>query len=194
MKIYKKLFFVIGCLILSITLIVSIQTYAKYLTSATGNESISIAKWNVSVNNLSIKNNSDISSTIQPVFPGNENVAPGIIAPNAEGYFDLNMDFTNVDVSFNYNILISPSEQSNVKDFVATGYSIDNGEKINFTNSSSISKDVDYSTKPTSQKIRVYIKWIDDSTSTMDDVADTKAATLDNQKALLTVILSFKQI
>lgn len=109
MKSSKKIFFILGCILLCLTLIISIQTYAKYLTTANGNGDISIAKWNIAVNNLSIKNNTDISSTIQPIFPGTENISESIIAPNAEGYFDLNFDFTNVDVSFEYSITVTPS-------------------------------------------------------------------------------------
>lgn len=117
MKISKKIFFILGCIVFCITLIISIQTYAKYLTAADGNGEVSIAKWNIAVNNLSIKNNTDISSTIQPIFPGTENIAEGIIAPNAEGYFDLNLDFTNVDVSFEYSLTVTPSARKHCTRF-----------------------------------------------------------------------------
>lgn len=69
MKNHKKfLLLLIGiCLILLIFFIV--QIYAKYLTSAEGNTELTIANWNIIVNELSIKNNTDISNTIVPVFP-----------------------------------------------------------------------------------------------------------------------------
>ena len=54
---------------------------------------MAIAKWNILVNNLSIKTNTDISNSIVPVFTGNEHIAKDIIAPTAEGYFDINFDF-----------------------------------------------------------------------------------------------------
>lgn len=194
MNIQKKIFFILGCVILTITLIISIQTYAKYLTAASGDGNVSIAKWNISVNDLSIKNSSDISSTIQPYFPGNDNIAQGIVAPNAEGYFDLNLNFTNVDVSFEYNISVIPSELSIVKDLVATGYSIDDGEIINFDTSTTITKNINFTTKPETQKIRIFIKWIEGSNAQMDNTADTQAAISANPVALLNVAINFKQI
>ena len=193
MKVSKKIFFILGCVILTITLIISVQTYAKYLTTASGDGNVSIAKWNISVNDLSIKNTSDISSTIQPYFPGNDNMAQGIVAPNAEGYFDLNLNFTNVDVSFDYTISVTPSELSIVKDLVATGYSIDDGEIVNFDTSTTITKNINFATKPATQKVRVFIKWIEGSNAQMDNTADTQAAISTNPVALLNVAINFKQ-
>ena len=37
-----------------------VQIYAKYLTSAEGSTTLTIANWNILVNDLSIKNNTDI--------------------------------------------------------------------------------------------------------------------------------------
>lgn len=193
MKISKKLFFILGSVILGITILISIQTYAKYLTSASGDGNISIARWNISVNNLSIKNNSDISSKIKPIFPGNEHISKDIIAPNAEGYFDLDLNFENVDVSFEYTISVSPNEESIVQDLVATGYSVDEGETITFDSDKTIKKEINFSEKPNTQKIRVFIKWIDDDNSTMNNVQDTLAAHSTNPMALLDVSIDFKQ-
>ena len=81
-----------------------------------------------------------------------------------------------------------------VQDLIATGYSIDNGEVIAFDNTHTIVKNIDFATKPTSQKVRVFIKWIEDSNSTMDNTEDTQAANSTNPIALLNVALNFKQI
>lgn len=190
----KKLFFISACIFLCITIIISVQTYAKYLTSANGNASINIAKWDILINNLSIKNSSDISSAITPYFPGNDNIAAGVIAPNADGYFDLNLNFTNVDVSFEYNITVTPNDQSMVKDLVATSYSIDDGTVISFGDNPLLTQDIDFNSKPSTQKVRIYIKWIDGSNSQMNDQDDTQAAISSNPTALLNVSVSFKQL
>ena len=101
MKISKKiiLLFIIFMLLVFLFFLLR-QTYAKYKTAVTGNASIAISRWDIKVNNQSIKNNNDISAKIQPVFPGNDNIASNIIAPTAEGYFDLVFNFKDVDVSF----------------------------------------------------------------------------------------------
>lgn len=117
----SKKFYILICIILIVLLIFTvIQIYAKYLTSAEGNTNLTIARWNILVNNQSIKDNSDISNSIVPVFPGNDNIAEGIIAPTSEGYFDLYFDFSAADVSFKYEINTSVTEESSVKDLVAT--------------------------------------------------------------------------
>lgn len=190
----KILFFIILILLLIISLII-INTYAKYLSSASSSANVSIAKWNIKVNEITIKDQTDISSTIIPVFPGNENIASGIIAPTAEGYFDLMIDIQDVDVSFNYKITSSVAENSPVKDFVITGYSVDDGPKIEFQpdDEKSISEDILLDSGIKNRKIRIYIKWVDDESQTMDNSDDTLAAVSDTP-AIFNVNINFSQI
>lgn len=195
MKNNKKLFILLVGIFICLLLFSIVLIYAKYLSSASGQTDVNIARWNIIVNDKSIKNNTDISSAIQPVFEGNENIASNIIAPTAEGYFDLNFDFTDVDVSFKYEITVSSNENSSVSDLVTTGYSQDDGEKITFdefnkpiTDTISLGDNID------NRKIRVYIIWNDDETSsTMTDEDDTQS-TKQDLPALLNVNISFTQV
>jgi len=156
MKFYKKIVLILICCILLASLLLFINMiYAKYKTEVSGKASISISRWDVKVNDNSIKNNQDISSTITPVFPGNEYIASNIIAPTAEGYFDLFLDYTATDVAFKYEINVSPNEESAVKDLVTTGYSVDDGEKIEFPEfNAPISETVNLSNENKTKKIR----------------------------------------
>lgn len=195
MKNYKKILILIAIIFLIISIFFIIQTYSKYLSSATGETSVSIAKWNIKVNTLSVTTNTDISASIVPVFPGNSNIANNIIAPTAEGYFDLILDFQDTDVSFNYTISSSVAEDSPVKDFVIVGYSIDNGERIDITDTQDnlVSEDILLTDNITTRTVRIFVKWIDDDSQTMDNADDTIATTSDNP-AKFNVNLSFKQI
>lgn len=195
MKNIKKVIILIICLSLCISLILLVQIYAKYLTSVAGSTDIPIAKWNILVNNQSIKDNPDISNTIQPVFPGNDNIAENIIAPTAEGYFDLNFDFTDTDVSFKYTISLSSNPESSVTDLVATGYSIDNGNKIEFdTYDEDITDTILLSNPIETRSIRIYVLWNDDSaTASMNNIDDT-LSTKSNKPVLFDVNISFEQI
>lgn len=194
MKNYKKCILLIILIAILTLVFFLIQIFAKYLTSASGDTSTNVARWNILVNDVSIKNNTDISNTLAPVFPGSEHIASNIIAPTAEGYFDLNFDFSDADVSFEYEISTTVDENSVVKDLVTTGYSIDDGEKITFDEVNSPIKDTILLTDAIqTQKIRVYVKWNDDETATMDNVADTIATTSETP-ALLHVNISFTQI
>lgn len=191
----KKVLLLLIGLCVGVLFIILVQIYAKYLTTADGNTSLTIASWNILVNDLSIKNNTDISNSIVPVFPGTEHISSNIIAPTAEGYFDLNFDFSHADVSFKYEINTYVDENSSVKDLVATGYSIDDGEKIEFEDyNSPISDTIPLSTTKKTRKIRVYIKWNDDTDSQiMDNDADTISTSAENP-ALFHVNISFTQI
>ena len=172
-----------------------IQIYAKYLSTASGITKLTIANWNIIVNNLSIKNNTDISNSIVPVFPGTDHIANNIIAPTAEGYFDLNFDFSNTDVSFEYTIEISPDKNSSVQDLVTTGYSINDGEKIVFENyNQTISEIIELSNNIKTRKIRVYIMWDDNENSQTMTNEDDTISTNSESSPLLNVNISFTQI
>lgn len=197
MKFYKKIVLILICCILLASLLLFINMiYAKYKTEVSGKASISISRWDVKVNDNSIKNNQDISSTITPVFPGNEYIASNIIAPTAEGYFDLFLDYTATDVAFKYEINVSPNEESAVKDLVTTGYSVDDGKKIEFSEfNSPISETVNLSNENKTKKIRIYIVWNDDpDTSSMDNLSDTSSTLKADSSAILDVSVAFTQV
>lgn len=195
MKNQKKLLLLLIAFLICILVFFVIQIYAKYLTTATGDASIKIANWNILVNNLSIKNNTDISSAIVPIFPGNENIASNIIAPTAEGYFDLNFDFSGTDVSFKYEINTAVAEDSPVKDLVTTGYSVDDGQKVSFSDfNEPISETIPLDSNIKNRKIRIYVLWNDDEeTSSMTNEEDTLSTNSDTP-AILHVDISFTQL
>lgn len=206
MKNNKKFLLLLIGILISLLLFSIAQVYAKYLTSASGKTEIAIARWNISVNNKSIKNNSDISTAIEPIFTGNAHIAPNIIAPTAEGYFDLVFDFSDVDVSFKYDINVSSDETSSVTDLVTTGYciadgneAIDDNSKISFdTFNETITDTVLLTDSLDKRTIRIYILWNDDETLTsstppMTNEQDTES-TKQDMPALLNVNISFTQI
>ena len=193
MKNYKKFILLIILILILLLVFFLIQIFAKYLTSASGDTSMNIARWNILVNDISIKENTDITNTLSPVFPGNENIAPNIIAPTAEGYFDLNFDFSDADVSFEYEITTTVDPNSSVKDLVVTGYSVDDGQKVELTNNSSIKDTILLTDTINTRKIRVFVKWNDGDNASMDNSQDT-IATTSGKPALLKVNVSFTQI
>lgn len=202
MKNNKKFLLLLIGIFICLLLFSIVQIYAKYLTSATGKTNITIARWNISVNNKSIKNNSDISAAIEPKFDGSTHISPDIIAPTAEGYFDLVFDFSDVDVSFKYEINVSADENSSVTDLVATGYSVvdseqipDDWEKITFdTFNQPITDTVLLDDNLDKRTIRVYILWNDDETTAqMTNDQDTDSTKQDSP-ALLYVNIAFTQI
>jgi hypothetical protein len=191
-KYNKKLKIIISCISLIICLSLIKSTYSKYLTEANGQANITVAKWKILVNNQDVIKNSNFTSTITPTFEGNSNIKDGVIAPQAEGYFDLIIDPTNTDVSFSYEITTSISEESSVQDLIITGYQIDDGDTLEFTEENIIKDTILYSENRTTKKIRIYIKWEDGESETMDNQEDT-SVTQENKTAKINVNIKFIQ-
>jgi len=193
-KLSKKINIILACVALLFSLLIIQDTYAKYLTTTSGGANISIARWRILVNEQDIRNNSDITQTITPKFIENEHIANDIIAPLSEGYFDLIIDHSAADVSFEYEISTKVNDDSPVKDIVVTGYSTNGGVITNVDDQDyTITNTVPLSNTDKTITIRVYIKWDDSENATMDNEQDTNA-TMAGTPAKLDVNLSFKQV
>lgn len=195
MNFNKKVTFVLAFISLFISLSLIQVTYSKYQTTTNGTADMQIARWKINVNNEDITTSTALTNKITPIFSGNSNIRDGYIAPKSEGYFDVVIDTTNVDVSFKYQISTSVADDSDVKDLVVTGYSMNGGEIIPVSgNINDISNTILYSN--VSQRtinLRIYISWLDGDGETMDNASDT-AATLKTGTAKLMVLLSFVQV
>ena len=185
----KKAFLLLACIWLIISLSVVQTTYAKYVTNLDANANIAISYWNILVNNQNIVENPDITATMTPVFSGNDFMKSDVIVPGAIGYFDLNIDSSNVTVPFTITVTTSVNENSSLTtDFVVSGYSINNGEIIELIDTNSFSYDI--SLDADSTIIRIYTTWLDDG---LDSVEDT-ALGIAGGTAILDVTLNFEQI
>lgn len=186
----KKLYLLLA--LASLLLLVSViqNTYAKYISKATANSNFTIASWNFKVNNQDINANSNFSNVIVPVFENNPNIKDNVIAPTSEGYFDINIDHSNVDVSFTEKINLNLSEANTVSDLKITGYAINDGSIIEF-NGNEISTDCLLSDNVKINKYRIYVTWIDGDGQTMQNKDDTEATK--NGNASISVSLSFIQ-
>lgn len=186
----KKVYLLLA--LASLLLLVSViqNTYAKYISKATANSNFTIASWNFKVNNQDINANSNFSNVIVPVFENNPNIKDNVIAPTSEGYFDINIDHSNVDVSFTEKINLNLSDANTVSDLKITGYAINDGSIIEF-NGNEISTDCLLNDDVKINKYRFYVTWIDNDGQTMQNKDDTEAAK--NGNASISVSLSFIQ-
>lgn len=169
------------------------ETYAKYVTSANVTSSTSIARWKVLVNNDDITLGSTSTNLITPEFPGSTDIAPNVLAPNTEGYFDIVLDGSNVDVSFRYTITVGNNPNSPVTELVATKYMVDGGSEINFTSTPrQITGEIHLNDTDKVKNFRVFVKW-DDSLNIMTNAEDTDT-TVGNQKGMMDVTINVIQI
>lgn len=178
-------------LLLAISSIYLLQsTYAKYRKKVEQGVELSLARWNIKLNNQSIAGKTAVSSDVTPYFETNENIAENVLAPGVTGYFDIEIDASDVDVSFNYLLNIVQNEQ--YPDIIAYGYSLDPTSNIILDiPEDGITGDIVHNTPLT--KLRIYIKWDDSSNNVMDNAADTALA-INNSTFTLTASFIFTQI
>lgn len=181
------------------------STYSRYVSQANGNITTDFAKWQIFVDNTNITENYDTSLTFTPNIDTNENVASGKVAPGSTGYFDIEINAENVDVSFTYNITLD-SSSSDVPDLKVTKYAILSEDDI--TNNNIITTDynginiednVIHNNSEDLKKfvVRVFFMWDDTESSTMSDTEDTsvgtKAANGEDIDFNLVANINFKQ-
>ena len=193
MNLKRKAFLLIAFISMFNCLSLIQNTYAKYSSDVDTSTNISIAKWNILVNNKDIKNSSDFSNSVVAVFTGNDNINDGVIAPTAEGYFDIVVNTSNVDVSYKMDMSINVSNDSAVKDLIITGYTVNNGPLTSLNTSSyNLSSSVSHSETVRIYTYRFYVKWDDSESSTMNNEEDTNT-TINSGKAKFDIVTSFIQ-
>lgn len=171
------------------------SSYAKYRRQLEGTVSSDIASWNIKVNGEDIANKKTLTTTIKPTFLESENTKEGVIAPGVTGYYTIVIDASDVDVNFLCTIHSDVSVDSTVSDLRTLSYVInpvsDADERLTYSTDTGIVQQISKNTNQT--VFRIYIKW-DDEDGTMDNQADTEAATSDTSQALMSIKLQFSQL
>ena len=192
---------------LAITLSLMSNTYSRYVASSEGNVEIEFAKWQLLVNTVDVTSSSTSTISFEPVIESNANVAQNKVAPSSTGHFDIEIDPTNVDVSFTYTVNLDIASE-NVPDLMITKYAIlpENyieGNKLDFENlvDGKISNVMKYGTdnfKKTT--LRIYFQWFEgqteELTETMDDTTDTNvgyAAATEDTTFAINANINFEQ-
>jgi len=190
---FNKKFIVLLAFVSLFLCIVTLQdTYAKYIASADGTTDISIARWRILVNDFDIRNQLTSSNLITPTFNGTSHIAPNVIAPTASGYFEVEIDATDTDVSFNYTITVENNEDTIVDDVKILSCYM-NGQPITCTNGS-VTGTVGINDVSKVNTLRVNLQWTDGADQTMDNAADTLTTMDTNPVAKIDVTASFVQI
>ena len=183
------------------------NTYSRYVANTTGNLDMLFANWQILVNENDILDGSSSSIQITPVILGNEHISQNKVAPSTQGYFDINIDPSNVDVSFAYQVDIEVLNK-NIPDLMITKYAILDssfieGDEIitntlennQLASSLIYQNDIeDYSFEPFT--IRIYFEWYDGIDEAMDDEADTqigKDAANNNTTLQIAATIHFEQ-
>ncbi|MGE5456018.1 MAG: hypothetical protein ACM3O4_02830 [Ignavibacteriales bacterium] len=204
----KKVRFIFVFISLSICLCFMSSTYSRYVADATGNIDVLFAKWQILVDDTDITNNSSSTISFVPVIEENANVSSNTIAPGSKGYFDIDIDPTNVEVSFSYTINLAMQNQ-NMPDIKITGYSIvpegyveGNPLDVITLQGNEITDTLNFD-KGTEQfkfkafTIRVYFEWYEGVNELMNDEADSNVGLLaatEGTTLAMSANISFAQI
>ncbi len=175
----RKFRLLLACISLLLLVDMIQDSYAKYVTSAEGETSFTIASWSFLVNQQDIISNNDFSNTLVPVIDQNSNIKAGRIAPTSTGYFDVTIDSSNVEVAFDEEISLSTSASNTVDDLIFTGYTLNSGATVSFQNTTNPTITVNHNLdeQVTVNTYRFFIEWNDGANATMDNADDVDAST-----------------
>ncbi len=181
---FKKIKYIMVLAALSVSVSLMSNTYSRYVADTTGSLDIEFATWQILVNNSDITDNTSTDITFTPTIEPNANVAENVVAPSSKGYFDIEINPANVNVSFDYSVTLQ-IENLEVPDLIISKYAIlDNdyveGDAITtenmvgntITDSLAFDKTID-NFKFDPFTIRVYFEWYDEADNVMNDEEDT---------------------
>lgn len=203
----KRIKIILILLTISVTLSFMSDTYSRYVVDTSGNIEMSFAKWQILVNEKDITNGTTSDIEITPVIEESNNVKNNTIAPSSKGYFDILINPSNVEMSFDYTVNIKLLNE-NMPDILISKYAIlddtyQEGQTITTVNLENNeitgtliydNKTENFSFKPFT--VRIYFEWYDGENETMNDEADTeiaKDALLNNTKLQIAATVKFEQ-
>lgn len=203
----KRIKIILILLTLSVTLSFMSHTYSRYVADATSNIELSFAKWQLLVNNEDITTGTTNNIEITPVIEENTNIKANTIAPSSKGYFDILVNPSNVEVSFDYKVTIDILNE-NLPDILISKYAILSDTyvegtevtKEDITNNEITgtlvfnNKQENFEFKPFT--IRVYFEWFEGTNELMDDEIDTSIgldAVNNNTKLQIAAAITFTQ-
>lgn len=184
------------------------NTYSKYVAGTESNIELLFAKWQIVVSDIDITNNAETNIDFVPVIEENEHVAENVVAPSSKGYFDINIDPSNVGLSFKYTVNLK-IENEEIADLNLTEYSIitddyTEGDPLDsidleddiIINSLYFDKNIEnFQHRPFI--IRIYFEWYEGENELMDNEADTilgHLAAIEEKTFKMNATLSFEQI
>lgn len=209
MSMKKKIYILILLVAFTMCLGITSNTYSRYAEEATGNVDMMFANWQILVNTKDITTNKKTELTFDPVFTNSSNISDKHIAPTSSGYFDINIDPSNAELSFRYTIEFE-NMYEDMPDLKLTEYAIipENyieGQTLTFIplNENKITNELEFKKEEKNFKfkkilIRVRFKWIEGEGELMNDEADTalgiQAADENAKTFKIKTKLSFEQI
>ena len=174
----KKIWTLLGVIMLLVTILQVRGTYAKYSSTAEATIQKQAGAWAIKINNSDIlAGNVEKKFNIDSlIYPSNDYVLENKIAPSSNGYFDIVIDTTGTSVATKFDVTIDKTqlEEFDAISFEAAYMLINGQEKSeNITRTaqdtySGIISLQDVKDKK-STSLRFYIKWENDAQGRNDE-------------------------
>ena len=183
MKVKTKIRIIqILCIISILITDFSIQrTYAKYFEKVGTTYQTNIKRWLINVNSYNIHEMTELNQVMQPIFVENANMnSNDTLVPGRTGYFEMLIDYSSVDLAFEYEFSIEQLNATPLDDFEIYGYEIIDADGTSTVTETNLIKGmIDPTTEVDSngdkkREIRVLFRWNDDTGSSMNNLADTQ--------------------
>ena len=185
----RVLVFILFCLVF---IFLFQEAYAKYRKFASVEVDNTVAKWNIKINNELIGNKTTLTNHITPTIDTSNYVKSDVLAPGSTGYFQVNIDASDADVSFTYEITADKYDSYTIDDLDIYAYAVNDFTTTYNVTNNTISGTIQHNTAST--QIRIYYRWLDDGTDTMNNQTDTTAAVSGTANADILVTFHLTQI
>ena len=190
----KKYLLILALIWCILSFLIIVSTYSKYISTLNADANIGISTWTILVNNQDISQNSDFSQTLSLKVDEDDYYIEDALVPGATGYFEIEVDSSEVSLPYRYTITADVNQDSDIKDLELVGYSVNNSSMISLQNVNPKRVQATANASVNTLTIKVYVMWNDDDSETeMNDVADTEVA-VEEGSALLDVNVLFEQI
>lgn len=166
------------CIISILITIFSIQrTYAKYYEKVDSTYQTGIKRWLINVNTYNIHEMNELSQVMQPILVDDENMNNNILVPGRTGYFEMALDYSAVDLTFEYEFNIEQLNKKPLEDFEIYGYEVIGADGTStVTETKKIKGVIDPTTEVDSngekkRNIRILFRWNDENADTTDSAS-----------------------
>lgn len=153
-----------------IIFLVMYSTLARYEKTSEGYTKIAVADWKISLNGQELTSDkNELKDTIKLIpITNKDETNPNKIKPGQEGFFDITIDPTGTEVSFDYEIALNEEQSILPEGFEITKYSISGedeekkwSENKKLTGTIGLGNDGTFGEEDI-KKIRYYWKWKDE--------------------------------
>ena len=169
MKKRKSVLLVIALLLVVVTGGVTMLTYSRYLSTASGTSTAKVAPWVIKVNGTDIvAENSFTFKNI--IWSTNQYISDGYIAPSRTGTFDLEIDPSDSKVAVQYKVKIDTTNIDSYPQITVKEVKVGD-TTLNAESDGTYTKVIDLSAveSGTKDKVTVTIEWVNADTNNDSD-------------------------